>query len=347
VIVNLKVIVAMSGGIDSSFALWLLLKQGYDAIGCYLLMSDGHEEDMKRAQEICDRLGVSFNVVDVKDRFSNEVIKPFIRSYSKGVTPNPCIFCNPGVKFKVLFEMLEKFDADILATGHYARIVKSDLTYNIARGRDLKKEQSYVLYRLKKEWLNRIIFPLGDWTKDEVKAKAREIFGEVFRDVPESADLCFLGEKEKFKDFIATNAQATKGPIISTKGDLLGYHDGLVFYTVGQREGLGLSNGPWYVLEIRAQDNTLVVGRKADLYKRTIICIHPHWLERPMVGATYAAQHRYKAIPKTVMLTSLDEGEFVAEAIESPFWGVAPGQSLVLYDGEIVVGGGIIASFER
>ena len=346
-IVNLKVIVAMSGGIDSSFALSLLLEQGYDAIGCYLLMSDYHEEDVRRAQEICDSLGVLFNIVDVRDRFSDEVIKPLIESYSRGVTSNPCVFCNPSVKFKVLFDVLEKFDADFLATGHYARIVKNDLTYSIARGKDVKKEQSYVLYRLHKEWLSKIIFPLGDWTKAEVREKARGLFGKTFSDVPESVDLCFLEKKSKFKDFISANVTTMKGPIISTNGDLLGYHGGLAFYTVGQREGLGLSNGPWYVLELRAQDNALIVGRKSDLYKRTIRCINPHWLESPVFGATYTAQHRYKATPKPITLTFLDENEFIVTAIESPFWGVAPGQSLVIYDGEVVVGGGVITSLER
>ncbi|WP_369693139.1 tRNA methyl transferase PRC-barrel domain-containing protein, partial [Acetomicrobium mobile] len=169
------------------------------------------------------------------------------------------------------------------------------------------------------------------------------IFGDMFSDVRESVDLCFLSERKTLRNFISAKIKAKKGPIISSQGDLLGYHEGAVFYTVGQREGLGLSNGPWYVLSVKEHDNTLIVGRKTDLYRRTIKCLCPHWLERPKIGEAYTAQHRYKTTPKPVVLSHLDKHEFTVEALESPLWGVAPGQSLVIYDREVVMGGGIIA----
>lgn len=339
---KVKVIAAISGGIDSSFALALLLQHGYDVIGCHLLMSDNHEEDAERAKDVCHFLNIPCYFVDAKEKFKNEVIKPFINSYSRGNTPNPCILCNPSIKFKTLFEMLKKLGADFVATGHYARIIENNSNYHLARGKDSKKEQSYMLYRLKKEWLGKIIFPLGVWTKAEVKDKAKGIFGDMFSDVRESVDLCFLSERKTFRNFISAKIRAKKGPIISSQGDFLGCHEGAIFYTVGQREGLGLSNGPWYVLSIKEHDNTLIVGRKEDLYRRTVKCFNPHWLERPETGEVYTAQHRYKTTPKPVVLSCLDNDQFIVEALETPFWGVAPGQSLVIYDGEIVMGGGII-----
>jgi tRNA-specific 2-thiouridylase len=340
---KLRIITAISGGIDSSFALSLLVKQGHEVVGCFLVMSDGHEEDVDRARRVCELLKVPFYAIDIREKFKSEVIVPLITSYSNGKTPNPCVFCNPNVKFKTLFDLLNCYNADFIATGHYAKIYKNDSNYHLVRGRDPKKEQSYMLYRLPKNWLSSVIFPLGDLTKAEVKKKAREIFGNIFDDVEESADLCFLRRDETLRGFLSSRIDVKEGPILSLQGEFLGSHKGVGYYTVGQRDGLGLPNGPWYVSEINASENVLIVGRKEDLQRRFVKCYSPHWLEGLEIGKVYSAQHRYKTTPKPVALMDSGKEGFTVKALESPFWGVAPGQSLVLYDGDVVVGGGIIA----
>ena len=338
---KVKVIAAISGGIDSSFALALLLQHGYDVIGCHLLMSDNHEEDAERAKDVCHFLNIPCYFVDAKEKFKNEVIKPFINSYSRGNTPNPCILCNPSIKFKTLFEMLKNW---ALISSQRDIMLELLKTIRIIIWLVARIQKGTKLYALPSQegMVGQNNFPLGVWTKAEVKDKAKGIFGDMFSDVRESVDLCFLSERKTLRNFISAKIRAKKGPIISSQGDFLGCHEGAIFYTVGQREGLGLSNGPWYVLSIKEHDNTLIVGRKEDLYRRTVKCFNPHWLERPETGEVYTAQHRYKTTPKPVVLSCLDNDQFIVEALETPFWGVAPGQSLVIYDGEIVMGGGII-----
>ncbi|HHV52688.1 MAG: tRNA 2-thiouridine(34) synthase MnmA [Synergistales bacterium] len=337
-------LVGMSGGVDSSTAALLLKEAGWEVIGLHLIISPWQEEARRRLEYVADMLKVPVLEIDASGLFDELVVEPFLDAYRKGFTPNPCVLCNERLKFAILTSQAEKLGAKYVATGHYASIMEKDGDLFLARAKDRSKDQSYVLYRLPRSWLSGIIFPLSSWDKEMVRRKAGEAFGDVFGGVRESRDICFI--QEKLPHFLSRRLGCEKGPIVTKDGTKLGEHRGLFCYTVGQRKGLNLSGGPWYVKQLDLDRNAVVVGRKEDLTVRRIACRDSRWHEEPKGERIYLAQHRYRASPVEAMVQREGSG-FSAEAAKGFFMAVAPGQSLVVYDQTRVIGGGIIERSER
>ncbi|MBC7315154.1 MAG: tRNA 2-thiouridine(34) synthase MnmA [Chloroflexi bacterium] len=347
------VAVAMSGGVDSSVAAALLQEAGYTVHGVTMqLWREPSQEDASSpsdgaasAQAVCEHLGIPHHVVDLRQAFYEEVVQYFLREYARGRTPNPCLRCNRLIKFGALFEWARTWGAQYLATGHYARILDEGGCYALLCGRDVNKDQSYFLYTLKQEDLAHLLFPIGEWTKERVREYALERHLPV-AERPESQDICFLPGGD-YRRFIAQHApEAVRpGPIYDAAGRLLGEHHGLPFYTVGQREGLGISAPkPFYVLALDVARNALIVGYAEELGQSALLAEEMTYVcgEAPPQGANVEAKIRYKSqrIPARVY----DEGDGCARVyFERPLRDITPGQAVVLYKGERVLGGGIIA----
>lgn len=357
-----RVVVAMSGGVDSSVAALLLKNQGYEVIGVSLKLWDYDEKDRKLsgktccslddiadAKDVCDVLGIPFYAFNHKPEFQKQVIDRFVHEYSQGRTPNPCVFCNQYIKFDLLLEEATKMGAQYLATGHYARIVKDEWgTHHLHKGKDADKDQSYVLCHLKQKDLNRILFPVGDYTKSEIRELAKNAH-LVTHDKKESMDICFIPNNDH-ADFIQKNYPHIKKPqghFINTKGEVLGQHNGIDSYTIGQRRGLKTSFGTdrTYVTEIRAQTNEVVL---ADDVKALYYCgvegQQFHFLREPNNKSNLGVKIRYQKneIPAELMSFDLDSQKVVFKFHE-PARAVTPGQALVVFENDELIGGGWIS----
>lgn len=336
-----SVFLGMSGGVDSAVAAARLVDRGHDVVPVHILLSDSDAGGAReRVHRLCRHLRLPLVERDLRDLFRREIVDPFLATYRKGETPNPCIRCNERVKFPSLLDVASDRD-DRIATGHYVRIVLGVGGDGLLRAVDRGKDQSYVLYRLDPALLPRLIFPLGMSTKTEVLEEARRRFGDLFDDVAESNDLCFLSSARR-----KALLRSIPGPIVDREGRHVGRHDGIGLYTVGQRKGLGLAGGPWYVVEIDAEGGCVVVGRKEDLFVRSVYALFPSWHRRPAPGEIFQAQHRYRTEPCRVRMDHVDDRSFSVTYLDRP-QPVAPGQSLVLYDGERVLGGGVITKQEE
>lgn len=345
-----SVLVGMSGGIDSSFTAHLLKQKGMQVYGLFLHMAGKTDLlKQKKVQDICKVLGIPFQIEDCSGVFNKQIIDPFVESYLKGSTPNPCVICNAEVKFKLLFSYADRNGIDLVSTGHYARISRNGCgSYSLLRGLDPNKDQSYMLYRLEKEWLSRLIFPLGVMDKSDIRDLSENIFGPMLKNETESQDICFLPDTS-LKDLLtkrAGNQHDHTGPIEDTKGTILGKHMGVFRYTIGQRRGLGLGGGPWFVLAIDPARNAIVVGSEKELFPNIINCTFPVWHGNVSIGDEFHAQHRYRAQPVRIKVTSVEKGHFTVNVL-GQMKAPAPGQSLVLYREDKVVGGGIILSTGR
>ena len=356
----------MSGGVDSSTALALLKKEGYDCIGVTMQLWDYSKkedpsgatsgsccslDDIHDARGVACKLGVPFYVVNVEEAFSREVVDYFIDGYSKGSTPNPCVKCNQVLKFEVLLEKALSLEADFLATGHYARIVNDADGTRLLKGADPAKDQSYFLFTMTGEQLKRVLFPLGGFRKEDVRAIAREM-GLKTSDKKESQDICFV-EEPGYADFLSSRIPhgAGAGEIVDMNGRALGTHRGLYNYTIGQRKGLNLSGGPFYVLDMDASNNRLVVGPAGELYAGGLVAVEVNWInERARESAErgelkVSSKIRYRH-PGALSLVSFSSGRARVRFIE-PQKAVTPGQAVVFYDDEEVVGGGWIERVQR
>lgn len=353
-----KVIVGLSGGVDSSVAAFLLKKQGFNVLGVTLKLFDTEEliinkeniccnkNDISDAKKLCENLGISHKVLDFGKSFKKNVIDYFISSYKCGETPNPCVICNRTVKFAELLAEADKNKNAFIATGHYAKIGYDNASkrYFIKKGTDEKKDQSYVLYGLGQELLSRIIFPLGDFSKDEIRNIAREAGISSF-EKKDSQDICFIPEGDYVK-FIKNYTGETfeKGNFISSDGKILGKHNGIIGYTIGQRKGLGISSEePYYVLNKNISENTVILGREPELYSKRFTVKNVNFmpfecLETPI---RLKVKTRYKQKEKEATIFPLDKKTVEIEFDEKQR-AITPGQSAVFYDGDIVVGGGII-----
>ncbi len=342
----------MSGGVDSSVAALLLDERGYRVIGG--MMSLWAEEGgpanrccspqaVEGARQVCDVLGVPFHLFDLEAEFKREVVDRFVAEYARGRTPNPCLACNRQIKFGLLLERAQELGADYLATGHYARVRRLNGEYQLLRGADRGKDQSYVLYMLGQEELKRLLLPLGEYTKEQVRAMARDRRLAV-SDREESQEICFtMGD---YRRFLATQPGVVFAPgaILDEEGTVLGQHNGLPAYTIGQREGLGIAAPrPLYVLEMDVQKNALVVGPRERLGRTELTARGVTFVsgEPPSTPAEIAAQIRYRAAAAEATLTYLGGGEATVRFVE-PQAAITPGQGVVFYDQEMVVGGGII-----
>lgn len=337
-----KVAVAMSGGVDSSVAAALLNKAGYHVSGIHArLWSEaepkGHLSDLKG---ICRQLGIPFKQVDLTDDFRRLVVDYFSQEYSRGRTPNPCVVCNQQVKFGLLMEKALDGGADYLATGHYARVETAPEGYRLLKGADQAKDQSYFLYRLGQKQLARLLLPLGELSKEKVKKMAAEL-GLPTTSRSESQDICFIPGND-YRAFIAEHVSFQSGDIVDVKGKVLGQHRGLAHYTVGQRQGLGLSLPEHlYVIELDAGNNRLVVGSRDQLLHSVLLASQLSWVsgKAPVGPVKVSARVRYRA-PEVAADLCLNNGAEVR--FEEPQQAVAPGQSVVFYQDEVVLGGGII-----
>ncbi len=336
-----KVVLGFSGGIDSAMAAHFLREEGHQVFPVMLVFStQNREETLFRGNRTARILGLNTPVImDVTDLFRVRVIDPFISFYKHGLTPNPCVSCNEQVKFTALFEMAEKLGSEAVATGHYARI-GGNYRLNLLRGVDPNKDQSYMLYRLPSTVYGKIRFPLGCRTKDEIREKAEKLFPPLNKTTIESRDLCFLS-KGRLPFFLEKNIGDRPGGIFSTAGKFLGKHRGLSRYTIGQRQGLGLPGGPWFVTAKDRGSNRLVVGCRKDLAVNVVECSENVFHEKLHVGQIVSMKHRYRTSFVNSEVLSIFRDKLRLACIE-PAYGVAPGQSIVLYSGERTLGGGII-----
>lgn len=341
---NRTVLIGMSGGIDSTATAMRLQEAGYCVHGLFLeLHTHADPAADARLDRISKALGITVDRCDLRDLFSRQIIDTFVREYRSGKTPNPCVICNERVKFKALVDTARAMRAPFVATGHYARILCDEGRPALYRGLDPNKDQSYVLYRLPLEWLPSILFPLGTTSKDDNVRLVASRFGSLFEGIPESSDLCFLPQGHRS---ILTGTEQP-GAIIDLRGNFLGHHRGLSWYTIGQRKGLGLPGGPWYVLELDSKNNKVIVGTREELNVDFIKVTSALWHDIPLETRAYQAQYRYRceAVPVRLSLRK-DDPSFTATPL-APVTGVAPGQSLVVYSGERVLGGGFIEKTGR
>ncbi len=360
------VVVAMSGGVDSSLTAALIKEQGHDVIGINMRLHGGGEEEdeqnysltksccsiveMEDARKVCQQLDVPFYAMNYEREFQAAVIDYFVDEYKRGRTPNPCVACNAYMKFRFLLNKAMALGADYLATGHYCRneFDEATGTYHLRRAVDSSKDQSYVLYMLGQKQLSRVMFPLGQYTKAQTRQMATER-GLVTAAKPESQDICFVAGGD-YRDFITRKAGqeiATPGPIITRSGEEVGQHNGLPFYTVGQRKGIGaIANRPTYVLQLVPESNTLVVGADDDLRATQIEADQVSWVNNVWPSGPVRAdiKIRYKAQEIPGLVEPLDpKARTVRIKLDQPQRAVTPGQAVVFYQGDEVLGGGSIS----
>lgn len=342
------VAVAMSGGVDSSVAAALLREQGYDVVGVSLRLWEGRNlgprncSDHRGAEEVASVLGIPHTVLDQRGDFRESVVEPFARSYLEGATPNPCVACNREFKIERLLAWAEPRGIGRVATGHYARVAHGRGRTGLMRGADRNKDQSYFLFALTPRQLERIVFPLGAFHKDAVRAKAREL-GLPVAERPESQDIC-LGDHRAVVASLAGPGQLGAGEIVDSTGRVLGRHDGIHRFTVGQRRGLGIAAPrPLYVLRIDAEARRVVVGPREELCTGVFTASRLNWIAPPPEGETAAeVQIRYRSRPAPCTLRPLDDHTVEVRPTD-PLPSVSPGQAAVFYRGDQVLGGGWIA----
>ena len=345
-----KIFAAMSGGVDSSVAAYLLLQEGYDVTGATMTLyrpsgETGDTQDVTDARAICDRLGIPHVTYDMGEVFRRRVIEDFIKVYEEGGTPNPCVTCNKTIKFGALWEAVSADGADRIATGHYARIRKDGDRALLCKAADEGKDQSYFLWQLPKELLPHILFPLGEMTKPAIRALAAEQGFETAHK-SDSQDICFVPDGD-YAGFMGgyTGKTPAEGDFVDTDGRILGRHRGIIHYTIGQRKGLGIALGaPAFVCGKDPATNRVVLGKNEDLFTREVHLTDVNLLSVDAIDVPMAVTARIRSThrgdPATVVMT----GENTATVLfDTPQRAVCPGQSCVFYCGDVVVGGGIIA----
>ena len=356
-----RVVVAMSGGVDSAVAAAILAREGFDVIGITMRLWTLDDpaapvgkrrccsvEDTDDARRAADAIGIPHYVLNMERAFRERVVDEFVAEYARGRTPNPCLACNEHVKFRALLDRALALEADYLATGHYARIGRaSDGRYRLLRALDDAKDQSYVLYPLGQAELARTWFPVGGYDKPAIRAIAREL-GLALAEKPDSADICFVPDGD-YRAFVRQRVAAAPGEISASDGRVLGRHDGVQGFTVGQRRGLGVATGsPMFVTSIDAARGVVTVGAEEDLYARRCTIERLHWVAgaAPAGVVACAVKVRYRTPPAAATVAERDGGEAAIEFAE-PQRALTPGQAAVFYDGDEVLGGGVINAVER
>jgi len=343
------VVVALSGGVDSSLAAALLKEAGWKVTGLHFSLPAPplkKQAKISAVQRIAKHLHITLDVADLEKEFRQSVIGPFTDSYVKGLTPNPCVMCNQMIKFDQLVHYADKKRIQYIATGHYAILItEGDAGVELWRGKDKQKEQSYFLHRLNQSHLSRSLFPLGDLTKKDARRLAGEM-GLPSSKEPESQEICFLPEND-YRSFIEKEKGSgiiKKGDIIDRHGRILGQHSGAYRFTIGQRHGLGIaSSRPYYVTALRPEENEVIVGRKEDLYSTRLEANSFNWIDGSHTekDRKVMAQIRYRHRAASGLLKVISS-EMVRFRFDEPQWAITPGQALVCYDGDRVLGGGWI-----
>jgi tRNA-specific 2-thiouridylase len=355
----MRIVVAMSGGVDSSVAAALLAEQGHEVIGVSMQLYDQSEgqtsfgsccslDDLHDARRVAAAIRIPHYIMNFERQFDEQVVSNFVREYATGRTPLPCARCNSDLKFATLAEHARAFDADLVATGHYARVERDPATgrYLLRRGIDRSKDQAYFLFSLTQDQLARAAFPVGDIPKDTVREHARRLNLPV-AEKPDSQEICFIPDND-YAAFVAGRSPETSrsGAVVGEDGRVLGAHDGIHHFTIGQRKGLGLSRSPsgapMYVVALKPDAGQVVVGPKASLERTTLTASSVNWLPGEPDGplrVTAQIRHRHQAAPATVESIGNGRARLVFDA---PQIAVTPGQAVVFYDGDIVLGGGWI-----
>ncbi|MBI1802227.1 MAG: tRNA 2-thiouridine(34) synthase MnmA [Chloroflexi bacterium] len=351
-----RVVVALSGGVDSSTTAALLVERGFDVIGIMMRLWGGAGPDgelynrccspeaVADARSVCVRLGIPFHLLNFEAQFKQRVVDFFLDGYAAGVTPNPCLECNRHIKFAALMQQALALGADYLATGHYARVVQTPGgEYRLLKGLDPLKDQSYALSLLTQAQLAHAMFPLGDYTKTQVRQMARER-GIHVAEKSESQELCFVAGD--YRDFVREHRPSAfaPGPILDTAGRVLGRHQGLPAYTIGQRKGLGLAGGePLYVVDIEPERNALIVGRQGEAWHDSLLVSGVNWIagQPPAEPAEVSVKIRYKSADAPARLEPLDAGR-ARVVFAQPQRAITPGQAAVFYQGDVCLGGGLI-----
>lgn len=354
---KLHIIVGMSGGVDSSVAAYLLKEAGHHVEGVFMKNWEGDDtetycpatQDMADAQAVCDRLQIDLHMVNFADKYWERVFAYFLDEYRAGRTPNPDILCNKEIKFKAFLDYAKQRGADKIATGHYARLQQKNQEFYLLKGSDPLKDQSYFLHALNQQQLSQSLFPVGELPKQEVRKIAAKI-GLNNHAKKDSTGICFIGER-KFKTFLNDYLPAQKGRIETLEGECIGQHDGLMFYTIGQRQGLqiggkkGRPEAPWYVADKDLKRNVLRVvqgDQHPALFKPSLTCGPIHWInEPPQLPIKLQAKTRYRQADQACTLEQTAEAAYRV-VFEQPQRAVTPGQSIVFYHDDICLGGGII-----
>jgi tRNA-specific 2-thiouridylase len=349
-----RVLVAMSGGVDSSVAAAMLVREGYDVVGATMkLHGDGAEvpdkpccslDSVNDARRIAERIGIPHYVLNLEKSFGRDVLDDFVSEYARGRTPIPCVRCNTFTKFRDLVRKADAIDARFVATGHYARVVNGELH----RGTDDLKDQTYFLWGIERPAIARMLLPVGDMTKAETRALARELGLNLVAEKPESQEICFVPDGDYariLEERLGAGAPSlSQGPVVLTDGTVVGEHDGFAHYTIGQRRGVpGGYSEPMFVVAIRAEDRAVVIGPREELLGRGVVARGVNWLVEPApsVGDRVGVRVRHRAPIVPAEIVRMD-GDEIGLALGQPVRAIAPGQSLVLYDGDRVLGGGFI-----
>ncbi|MBD3669499.1 MAG: tRNA 2-thiouridine(34) synthase MnmA [Gammaproteobacteria bacterium] len=357
------IIVGLSGGVDSSVTAALLQQQGYHVEAVFMKNweeDDDDEfcsaaEDLKDARKVCDRLGMELRAVNFSSEYWDTVFSYFLSEYKAGRTPNPDVLCNKEIKFKVFLDYALSRGASRIATGHYARIEQRGDHYYLLKGKDHNKDQSYFLYTLGQDQLSRSLFPLGEMEKPEVRRLAAE-YQLATQDKKDSTGICFIGERN-FTEFLRRYLPAQPGEMRTPEGEYIGPHQGLMYYTLGQRKGLGIGGRkdaderPWFVVGKRISDNVLLVAQGSDhplLYSTSLEACQLHWTldAPPELPRRCSAKTRYRQPDNPCTITGIENG-VASVTFDEPQWAVTPGQSVVFYDGDVCLGGGIIEATEH
>jgi tRNA-uridine 2-sulfurtransferase len=354
-----RIVVGMSGGVDSAVAALLLKRAGCDVVGLFMKNWEDDDndaycstrEDLVDAAAAADVIGIELEAVNFSAEYKDRVFAEFLREYRAGRTPNPDVLCNAEIKFKAFLDHAMHLGAARIATGHYARVVEKNGLHELHRGADAEKDQSYFLHRLTQGQLSKVVFPVGDRVKGEVRRIAREarLPNHAKKD---STGICFIGERP-FREFLNRYLPREPGPIVTPEGTRIGTHIGLAFYTIGQRKGIGIGGiagvggEAWYVAQKDLGANSLVVVQGHDhalLRRRSLTAQNASWIsgDAPEQGSTHSAKTRYRQADSTCIVTRSDE-EGIALEFARPQWAVTPGQSVVLYDGAVCLGGAVIS----
>ena len=356
-----KVLMAMSGGIDSTVSAMLLLEQGYELVGVTFRTYDSIKESclakekgccsidsIMEAKRMCEKLGFEHHILDFRQTFKDHVICNFMDEYMQGRTPNPCVLCNSSIKWGKLLDMADEFGCSHIATGHYAQVIHENGHWFLGNAVDAQKDQTYFLWMLTEQNLSRTLFPLGGFTKQEVRKMALDRGFEKLSQKTESQEICFIPDND-YRHFLSDNVtdfsqQCQPGDFVNAKGEIIGRHQGFPNYTVGQRKGLGLAFGtPKYVIGIDASKNRVILGDRDELFSTNLRATGCRFTSVDMLANNnrVLARIRYKSAPTEATVEF--DGRVATLVFKEPVWGITPGQSVVLYQNDRVIGGGFIA----